>query len=116
VARYSGIFGFGRQEQGGFAESTMIRWGYEGLPNNGTTAFYTYQFFYEDQDGQMVDVSNFTNFTVETFPGSGEYKRLEPKTTIIEIQPYTTQYVVTDEMMALGIDWCETIPLGVEHP
>jgi hypothetical protein len=107
VADKTGVFGFGAKNQPANSESTMIRWGYEGLPNNDTTAYYTYQFFYQDQSGDMVDVTSYTNFMVETSPGSGEYRRIEARTQILEYQPHTSQYLPTNKMMALGIDWCE---------
>lgn len=116
VATYSGVFGFGPPRQGGHAETTIIQWGYEGLPNIDSAMYYSYQFFYEDQRGEMVDVSYFTNFSAETFPGSGVYMRLAPKTTILEYQPYITQYLVSAEMMAFGIDWCETLLFHRENP
>jgi len=109
VADYSGAFGVGPALQSADAETTMVQWGHEGLPNNDTTAYYAYQFFYEDKTGRMVDVSNFTNFMVETSSGSGEYRRMEAKTEILETQPYASQYLVSSKMMSFGIDWCETM-------
>ena len=114
VARYSGTFGLHAQH--GFAESAMVRWGYEGLPNNDVTSHYTYQFFYENDQGDMVDVSFFTNFMLETSPGSGVYARPEAKTEILEYQPYPSQYLISERMMAFGVDWCESLVFGKNGP
>lgn len=114
VTRRSGTFGLSARH--GFAETAMVRWGYEGLPNNDTTSLYTYQFFYENDRGSMVDVSGFTNFMVETAPGSGVYERPEAKTEILEYQPYPSQYLVSSQMMAFGIDWCESLLYGRDAP
>jgi len=95
------------------AETVDICWGYEGLPRIDTAQYYEYRIWYEDLDGVMQEVTDYTNYA--SSPGN----RLPARTWITEDQPYPSDPLEgyypawsggKAYMLSLGINWCETCP------
>lgn len=119
IAHFEGDFGSDLATDP-WGESYCIKWSYEGIPvTDGFTEppnypnsvlTYRFQFLYENETGQMVDVSEWTNFANEEGdPGSGH------KPAEIEMrynQPPAYQYYVyhgTSNKTIFGIDWLSGI-------
>jgi hypothetical protein len=97
-----------------FAETVNLCWGYEGLPRIDTAQYYEYRIWYEDRDGVLQEVTDFTNYA--SSPGN----RLPARTWVTETQPWPTDPVEgyypawsaggKSYLLSLGINWCETCP------